>query len=96
MSRIKFGIWSSIPEPVPDWGACGCGCGKLQCMMTSPYIDTLTKTMTIQLPGSVKSLYGGGVLLAGLAYLGWGRGGLHGAGSGGVGVGEELVPEGQP
>ena len=39
---------------------------------------------------------GGGVLLAPLAYLGWGRGGLQGAGSSGVGLGEELVPGGLP
>ena len=54
----------------------------------------------IKLPGSLKitteSTLGGGVLLAPLAYLGWGRGGLQGAGSSGVGVGEELVPGGQP
>ena len=41
---------------------------------------------------TVGSTLGGGVLLAALAYLGWGRGGTHGAGFGGVGVGEELVP----
>ena len=23
----KSGIWFSIPETVPDWGACRCGCG---------------------------------------------------------------------
>ena len=32
------------------------------------------------------------MLLATLAYLGWGRGGLQGVESSGVGVGEELVP----
>ena len=27
LSKLKSGIWFSILEPVPDWGACGCGCG---------------------------------------------------------------------
>ena len=35
-----------------------------------------------------------GVLLSALVYLGWGRGGLQGAGSGGAGVGEESASEG--
>ena len=67
----------------------------LQCAMMSPYIDTLNQIIQLyifQVP--FKSLYGGGVLLAALAYLVWGRAGIHGMGSGGVGVGKELVPGG--
>ena len=92
----KTGIWFSIPEPVPNWKGAGVAV-VLQCVMTSPYIDTLNKTIRLyyfRVP--LKSLYGVGLLLAALAYLGWGRGGIHGAGSGSVGVGEELVPGGQP
>ena len=64
-------------------------------MMTSPYINTLSDYKIIKLLVPLKSLYGFGVLLAALAYLGWGRGGIHGEGSGGVGVVEELVPGGR-
>ena len=46
----------------------------------------------VQIPNG--STFEGGILLAALAYLGWGRGGLRGTGSGGDGVGEALVPGG--
>ena len=62
--------------------------------MTSPYIDTFTKIIKLRFP--LKSLYGLGVLLAVIAYLCWGRGGLPGEGSGVVGVVGELVLWGDP
>ena len=47
---FKSGIWLSIPEPVQDRGAWGCGCGKLRCVTTSPNIDLRYQILEISLP----------------------------------------------
>ena len=75
-------------------GALGCGCDKLRCVISSPYIDLIHPILET-FRDWLKHHDVGRFHFHGVC-LGLGRGRLQGAGSSVVGVGEDIVYQDDP